>query len=243
MLVRWRGGLVATLFFVVAQVQGAGLQVAPVSLTIASSQNAEGLWLRNTGAAPLHAQVRVFRWTQEGAAEQLTPTQELLVSPPMLELAPEGRQFIRAIRAQQPPSGPGAVQQAYRLWIDELPLPDAKGKGLQFVMRHSVPVFVQPAGAEPGPPQLSWKLEREGAQAYLRVHNGGASHAQLADLVGRGPTGQEIDIHKGLLGYVLPGAQMRWPLKVPADDVAAGTWRAMVNGKTVESSVAAGATP
>ena len=61
-----------------------GLQVAPVSLTLVSTQNADGLWLSNTGTGMLHAQVRVYRWTQVDGAEQLTPSQELVISPPML---------------------------------------------------------------------------------------------------------------------------------------------------------------
>ena len=45
-----------------------GLQVAPVSIDVPATQNAEGLWLSNTGDTPVRAQVRVFRWTQENDA-------------------------------------------------------------------------------------------------------------------------------------------------------------------------------
>src|SRR5574337_2035401 len=39
-----------------------GLQVAPVSLTLKATQQADGLWLSNTGENVVHAQVRVYRW-------------------------------------------------------------------------------------------------------------------------------------------------------------------------------------
>lgn len=239
MAMRWRGGLVAALFSLSGLAVGAGLQVSPVSLTIPPSQNADGIWLRNLSAAPLDAQVRVFRWTQEGGEDQLTPTRELLVSPPMLQLPVDGRQLVRAIRAQAPPGGPGAVQVAYRLLIDELPVARGdKPQGLQFVMRHSLPVFVQPAGAAPAPAQLGWKLLTEDDRAVLQVSNTGASHAQLSDLVFTDAAGQVAEVHKGLMGYVLPGATMRWTLNVPAASLAQGSWKATINGKTLEPDVA-----
>jgi fimbrial chaperone protein len=46
-----------------------GLQVSPVSLSLQPTQNADGLWLSNSGDALVRAQVRVYHWTQEGGEE------------------------------------------------------------------------------------------------------------------------------------------------------------------------------
>ena len=146
-----------------------GLQVSPVSITVPAAQNAEGLWLSNTGDNVVSAQVRVYRWTQEGGEDKLTPTRGLVISPPMLQLLAGDRQLIRAIRLGAPPSGPNAAQEAYRMIIDELPVDTAGKKGLQFVLRYSVPVFVEPAGAPAAPAQLSWAIRREGDKAVLEV--------------------------------------------------------------------------
>lgn len=226
-----------------------GLQVSPISLTIQSTQNADGLWLSNTGNSVVSAQVRVYRWTQEGGEDKLTPSRALLVSPPMLQLPVEGRQLIRAIRAGAPPSGPGAVQEAYRVIIDELPVdapaaatspaPINSGakKGLQFVLRYSVPIFVQPAGEAPSSPQLRWSVRDDAGKAVLEVANSGGSHAQLADLNFTDNAGRRTAVHPGLLGYVLPGAQMRWTLSAPASTFAAGgSWEAMINGNTAQQN-------
>lgn len=213
----------------------AGLQVAPVTLTLQPTQQADGLTLGNTGDAPLHAQVRVFRWTQEDGADKLEPTRAVLVSPPMLQLPPAGTQLVRVIRAGAVPGG--RAEEAYRIWVDELPVAPTGGKGLQFVMRHSLPIFVAPAGAPPNPPQLQWALRNDGGQAVLEATNEGGTHAQLADLVFTDPAGQRIDVHAGLLGYVLPGARMRWPLKPPAAIFASGSWQAMINGTTAPQNI------
>ena len=230
--------LLAGLWLASGVAAAGGLQVSPVSLTLAASQNAEGLWLSNTGDNGVNAQVRVYRWTQEGGEDKLTPSRGLVISPPMLQLAAGDRQLVRAIRLGAPPSGPGAAQEAYRMIIDELPVDTAGKKGVQFVLRYSVPVFVEPAGAAAAPAQLSWAIRREGDKPMLEVANSGGTHAQLANLSFTDAAGHRTELTPGLLGYVLPGAQMRWALK-PAAKVFAGggTLETMVNGQTVQQKI------
>ncbi len=209
-----------------------GLQVSPVSLTLPATQNAEGLWLSNTGDTVLHAQVRAYRWTQDERGDQLTPTRELLISPPMLELAAGARQLIRAIRLGAPPES--GIEQTYRLVIDELPVAQPDGRGLHYVLRYSVPVFVEPAGAVSGAPELQWTLRHEEAKTTLEVVNHGSAHAQLVDLVHANAQGRKTEVAPGLLGYVLPGARMRWTLdKIPPAALnGTGNWTATINGKS-----------
>src|SRR6185312_7277187 len=216
MIARLRHCLFAALWLVSEIAGASGLQVSPVSLTIQPTQNAEGLWLSNTGDDVVHAQVRVYHWTEEGGTDKLAASRGLVISPPMLQLATDQRQLVRAIRLGAPPSGAGAVEDAYRVIIDELPVDSEGKKGLNFVLRYSVPIFVEPAGAPASAPQLQWSLHREGDKTVLDVSNSGGTHAQVADLSFIDADGHHTDVTKGLLGYVLPGAQMRWAVKAPA---------------------------
>ncbi|HEY0198242.1 MAG TPA: molecular chaperone [Rhodanobacter sp.] len=225
-------GLFGSLLGSVGLTHASGLQVAPTTLSLKASQNADGLWLSNTGDSVVHAQVRVYHWTQDSQGDQLVPSPGLVVSPPMLQLAIGDRQLIRVIRVGAPPNGSGAVEDAYRLAIDELPI-DAQGKkGLQFVLHYSLPIFIEPAGAVIAPPQLQWSLQRNGEHVLLQVSNHGDGHAQLAGLSYIDAAGHRTDLTPGLLGYVLPGATMRWMLKPPAAVfVGGGTLEAMINGE------------
>ena len=130
----------------------------------------------------------------------------------------------------------GLVQLGLRdgeLWASAAAL-----RQLGFVLRYSVPIFVQPAGALPSAPQLAWGLRRDGDKAVLEVANSGASHAQLADISFTDSAGVRTAVHPGLLGYVLPGAQMRWALKVPATAFGGGgTWETMTNGTTAQQVI------
>ncbi|SFN28514.1 molecular chaperone [Variovorax sp. OV329] len=211
-----------------------GLQVAPTSLTLEAKQNADGLWLSNTGDGPISAQVRVYRWTQQNGEDQEVPTREVLVSPPMIQLAAADRQLIRVIRTGPPPAD---AEAAYRVVIDELPLPDSgPKKGVQFVLRYSVPVFMGPVADSP--PQLSWKVRQNGQQAVLEVSNTGGTHAQVADLSFSDSRGKRTPVHPGLLGYVLPGAQMRWAVKPPpATFTSGGTLDTLINGSATQQNI------
>ena len=218
-----------------------GLQVSPISLSLQAKQNASGLTLSNTGDNAVHAQVRVYQWSQDEKGDHLTTSRGLLASPPMIELQPGEKQLIRIIRASAPPSGVGAVESSYRLSIDELPIKSAEQKsGLQFALSYSLPVFVNPVGITKTTPRLQWSysLQPDGEQINLRVSNNGNGHAQLADLSIIDDAGDSIDLHQGLLGYVLPGATMNWTLKtLPSSMKTSGKFKVMINGTQTTQDV------
>lgn len=242
--------LLVALFAAAGNAGATGLQVAPTSLSLAASQNADGIWLSNTGDTALHAQVRVYAWTQQAAADQLDPSRGLAISPPMLELAPGARQLVRVIRVGAPPSGNEA---AYRIVVDELPLDEpakpvaadaapasAASKGaLKFVLRYSIPVFIAPVGDTAIAPKLSASLHRDGAKPTLEVANSGSMHVQLGNLIFVDSAGKRSELVPGLLGYVLPGQTMRWPIDVPAATFApGGSLQSRINGEASERSLA-----
>lgn len=218
----------------------ASLQVAPTSLTLQATQNAEGLWLSNSGDQPVHVQLRVYRWTQSDGVESLDPTRDLVVSPPMQTLPPGQRQLVRIIRTAPvpPPSELG-----YRVIVDELPTDatPADKQGLRFVLRYSIPVFIVPqanasgsASAKPEPAAIAPALQArlltgDDGQAMLEVRNSGSQHAQIADLAFGSRAANAEPLVPGLLGYALAGQTMRWPLKAPAARFADGVFTARIN--------------
>lgn len=203
------------------------LQVSPTSITLTPARNADALWLSNTGAEPVHVQLRVFRWTQSGGIESLEATQEVIASPPMQTIAPGARQLVRLIR---PDRSPVAGQASYRVLVDELPSGNAR-QGLQLVLRYSVPVFVQPSGAAPKPALAATLVTAADGASALEVRNTGTGHAQLADLVMARETGPDTVLLPGLVGYVLPGQAMRWTLPGAASRYAGAHFKARINGE------------
>ncbi len=224
------------LWLLMGSATAASLQVAPTSLQLTPRQNADALWLTNSGTAPVQVQVRVYEWRQDAGQDQLLPTTDLQVSPPMQSLAAGQQQLIRVVRSE--PATP-ASQRAYRVVVDELPTVDPRRTGMQFVLRYSMPVFVQPDAGTGLEYALQARLTRlDDGRPALEVHNSGNSYAQLADL-GLGPTNRPQIIHPGLLGYVLGGQTMRWPLDIPAARLAGATFSAKINGESAQTPLPA----
>lgn len=229
--------LAAGLWAICGILSAAGLQVAPIGLSFTPTSPAQGLWLTNTGGESLHAQVRVFDWTQVDGKDHLTPTQALVVSPPMLNLEPGARQLVRVIRTNA--GATQATEDAYRLLVDELPSSEqAQQTGVRYVLRYSVPVFIEPAENSPTVSEvaaaLRWSLLQDGDEVVLQARNTGTTHAQLSAASLLLSENESVELSAGLLGYILPGMTMRWTLNVPVVQLDKSIQlKARINGKTL----------
>lgn len=216
--------------------RAATLQISPVMVDMSAQANATGITLKNPGEKPLFGQVRVFRWDQANGEDTLTPTQDLVASPPLIQIAGHADQLVRLVRTN--PAG-SAAEQGYRILIDELPEPDAAPtSGVTIRLRYSVPVFIEPA-VDLGQPKLSWHLSR-GAQSWtLRVDNDGRKRAQIAAVELIDNAGNTYSINKGLLGYALAGRERHWPVMLPDNVTQNGPLkvRAAINSLPAEAAV------
>ncbi|WP_303746938.1 fimbrial biogenesis chaperone [Stenotrophomonas pigmentata] len=230
-------GLVLLLFACLlpaAALAATSLQLAPTSLQLEPRQRAAELWLTNSGTSPVTLQVRMYRWIQQDGQEQLLPTDELTASPPMQQLAAGQQQLIRVMR---PLAEPPAEQRYYRMIVDQVPDLATRATGMQFVLRYSIPVFIQPIGGDALASRLQARLtsSSDGGQA-IEIHNAGDGYAQVADLA-FGSAEQPRIVHPGLLGYVLPGQTMRWPLQHKALDADSGQITAKINGDSEQTPI------
>ena len=235
----------------------AGLQVTPISLDIPAQEQSQAMFLSNSGRTTLRAQVRVQAWTQSGGTEKLEATREIVASPPIVEIAPGARQMVRIVRLQP---APAAQEKTYRLIIDELPGTDGAqppaAAGLQFLLRYSVPVFVLPSaaagsaalapasaanGAMPlaDVTRLAASVKASGTDAStLVIVNNGARRAKLSQLAWVDARGQRNILFPGLMGYVLAGQTMEWPLALPMTVLkSGGAFKAKFNDDQEEQTL------
>ena len=212
----------------------ANLQISPVSVSLRAGQGAGSITLRNLGEQTLYGQVRVFAWDQQEGEDVLVPTTDLVASPPIIEVAALSSQTVRLVRRNgQPP----ARERTYRLLVDEVPRADSAAGGVAIRLQYSVPVFVLPQEQQLAP-QLAWSLlQRDGAW-QLQVRNDGALHAQLGATTVRTGAGVEVELSKGLLGYVLPGRTRIWRLGARTGAAFAPPFvvRSSVNAQAIDTA-------
>jgi fimbrial chaperone protein len=223
----------------------------PIDPVLEADQQASALWLENRGSETANLQIRVFGWSQSGFAEQYQNQRDVIGSPPVAKIEPGQKQLVRLTRTKEVPPG---QELAYRIIIDEIPSAQPAtadgGKtaaAIRFQMRYSVPLFAYGAGLwskedstrarDPkgvGLPQLSWRTVAVDGKPYVEVRNQGAVHARLTDVAIK-QAGQSKPLAEGLLGYVLPGAVMRWPAPTPLTNDSALQVR--VNGAAQVQSI------
>lgn len=199
--------IVAVLLAAVPSSHAASLRVAPTTVELIAPDSAATFTLRNEAKRPLNVQIRVFRWTQKGGSEQLEPTSSVVASPPATKLKPSADYTIRVVRVDK---SPVKTEESYRVVVDELPDPSRKKAGaVNLVVRYMIPVFFRNADA--GGAEVSWRLKRSGGSLELVGQNKGSSRLRLSDLkLTQG--GKTIASRKGLVGYVLGGATMEFPV-------------------------------
>lgn len=187
-------------------VQAASIRISPVNIEMVASQKATALSLTNTGTEAVSLQLRAFSWSQVQGQDHLTPTSELLVSPPAVTV-PAGASYT--VRVARTAVAPTPSESSYRLLIDELPRPNdprTLSQGVSMILRTSLPVFVVDDNAFA---RLSWRTWQDASGVHADVRNTGKRHAkisQLTLLVNNVP----VIFGTGVNGYVLAGASRQF---------------------------------
>lgn len=218
-------------------VMSAGLQVTPIVLDIKQSQPSDGIWLTNTSDTALHAQVRVFAWNQHSQKDVLEPTPHFVASPLLIKVEAGQRQFVRLVRVGNLEN---QQEQAYRIVVDELPLESENAGGLTFVLRYSIPVFIQGKENKQEPVLNLRVTANEKKEAVLVVTNRGNTRAQLSRLRFTQASGNTTVLNEGLVGYALANSTNQLVISSNTGLFASGgVFNVFVNGVEQQISAAA----
>jgi fimbrial chaperone protein len=208
------GALGATLALT-ATAGAAVYRVAPVTLEIPAGSGAGILTITNVSDQQIVLQVRVFRWTQSGGQDVLTPTADVVASPPATSVPPGAQHLVRVVRVTNRPL---ASEEAYRLLIDEIPdAKNAQPQQIKLLLRQSIPAFF--GGGVSAPADLQWQVVRTTKGVELAAQNHGTRRYRISELSAKDAAGATLTTRSGLAGYVLAGSETRWSLN---DAAAAG---------------------
>ncbi len=218
-------------------VAAANLQISPVMIQLRAGQGATGINMQNLGEVAVYGQVRVYQWDQKDGDDVLTPTQDVVASPPIIQIGAKSSQIIRLVRrSEQLP----ASELTYRILIDEIPKDDGPASGVDIRLRYSVPMFVLPAD-DRAAPALAWAVFKKDGVWMLRVRNSGTQRAQIGALELSNAAGKQFEIAAGLFGYVLAGKVREWRLPTSGDADLNGTLavKANINSRPTSASTVA----
>jgi fimbrial chaperone protein len=186
-----------------------GLTIVPVTIELLPGQRTSVLTIQNHTDRETDFQVRPFAWSQPGGQEQLTPTDALLVSPPLGRIAVGAGQVVRLV-LRQPPA---AQELTYRILLDQVPPPPEPGS-ISFALRISIPVFAEPATHVVS--HVRWSLQSEGGANYLVAVNSGGRHDVVRDMALTAADGRRLALEAHVSPYILAGATRRWRIITPS---------------------------
>lgn len=188
-----------------SQVLAQALAVMPVNIQLAPKQMATSLSVMNRGDAESSVQIRAFTWKQINGVEQLTPAEDLQVSPPIATIAPGATQVVRLVLRRAPRS----TEATYRVVVDQIP-PVAESGTVRIALRLSIPVFVAAAGRSAA--HVAYRVESRDGVATLIAVNDGTRHETLRDVSLTRTGSGALTSAANASPYILAGATRSWPI-------------------------------
>jgi fimbrial chaperone protein len=183
--------------------------VTPVRIYIAPKDRAVAVTLNNDGDTDIVLQADIYAWSQKpDGTDNLTLTEDLLLSPPIIKLAPKARQVVRlAMLAPRDSSR----QMTYRMIMREVPQSVHPRNSIEvpIALALNMPVFVTPPAAKRA---ISCEAGRSDTHTLQAIcSNSGTAYAQIREIVLKRGDKKLASFEGG--NYILPGARKTIKLK------------------------------
>lgn len=197
-------------------IQAGTFSVTPVRIFLQPRDRATAITFTNDGTTEVVLQADLYEWLQKPDGEDdLKLAEDVIISPPIIKLAPGAKQVVRLARLSMAPND---SQQTYRLIAREIPEIAAAKQGIsvQIALALSMPVFITPKDAKPA--VTCSAVSATSSQVVFTCKNSGNAHAQVryARVMREGK--ELTRLENG--GYYLAGTQRT--LVLPVGGVTAG---------------------
>ena len=199
--------------------QAATFSVTPTRIVLAPTATSVVVTLSNSSTAPMRFQLSAFAWDQTDGQVVLLDTNDVVVYPTLVAIAPgESRRIRVAVSARAT-----AIERSYRLFVEELPNhADAPSSQMGVTVRTKMglPIFVQ--GPKQAPRVALASVELGDAALLVRVTNEGTAHAVLDQIRvhGESKTGEVLFTSVVNGWYLLPGRGQVFSIPVQSVDCA-----------------------
>lgn len=187
--------------------------VTPVRIYMTPRDRAVAVTITNEGEEAIVLQADVYIWAQKAdGSDELTPTEDLILAPPILKLGPKVRQVVRLARLKPA----DAIRQlTYRMILREIPEAAAAKDSVQvaIALALSMPVFITPPLAKS---EIACDAKAAGTGTDLDVScaNTGTAYTQMREILVKEKGGERaLGRFEGGV-YVLPGAKKIVPVKI-----------------------------
>lgn len=186
-----------------APAAAASFKVNPVQINLPADRGATSLTITNGDLAPVSLRVVTLAWHQAGGVDVYTPTDKVIVSPPIFTMAGGKSQLVR-IGVKDRVAG-----SAYRVIFEEIPRQQPGANQVQVSLRLNLPLYVLARGG--GKAQVGWRAWRDPAgDLFVEGRNSGSAHGQVLELSAEQAGKRQLLSSE--MGVVLPGSARYWKI-------------------------------
>ncbi|MDM8546359.1 fimbria/pilus periplasmic chaperone [Candidatus Venteria ishoeyi] len=190
----------------------ANLMVTPTKVDINPKHKSVALKIMNRQNKAVKLQVFIKAWSQdENGKTLLGKSSGLIIYPKLLTIEAQGERPVRVAYQGTWPN----TEQAFRLFIDELPPKNTKqGIGVVMPVHLSIPVFLKNNSASGKPSLNIFKLEKTPRYLKIGIHNTGKQHFRINQLQAQlfDKRGKALDTLSKAGWYVLPDGHVFFSL-------------------------------
>ncbi len=194
--------------------RASGLNVSPVQVWLSPEASKSLITLRNDGAEEARFQITVMLWDEDAkAGMKLSPTEDIIVFPTMLQLKPGETKGLRV--GPVVPFGP--IEKTYRVFIEEMPAPQKveTRAAVRVLTRIGIPVFLAPVKAFEDRRLSAIEVGKSGASVDLENTGNVHFRVQTVRLEGFGEGGAKLFENQAQGWYVLAAGHKRYDLEIP----------------------------
>jgi fimbrial chaperone protein len=219
-------GLAAMAASICGLAQAGNFSVTPVRIPMTPTDRATAITITSESEVELVMQADLYEWKQTpDGRDDLKLTEDMILSPPIIKMAPKSRQVVRLVRLTPTQS---TRQITYRMILREIPeaKPESENLQIQIGLAFSMPVFITPPGAKA---KLGCIVERVSANRVNAVcENTGNAYSHPITIVLSTGTGEKM---AGTLtgGYILPDITRRFELTRDGASIPDGTAKLTVS--------------
>ena len=189
--------------------------ISPILVELTPQKKVASIRVLNDSDESMTFQAETLSWQQTGGEDRYAQTQDLLVAPPIAQIAPGASQIFRVTLRK---SAPLDAERAYRLVLEDITTQTSGLQGtVKLRFRHNLPLFATPSQSPVV--NSTWRpCIAPADKACIELENKGNRHVRLSGVAIEGP-GWRKDIPGG--STVLAGASRQWMFDLKAGQLAA----------------------
>jgi fimbrial chaperone protein len=203
------------------------LNINPIHLAITNDEPVAILEVKNLSNNKVVMQADVLGWLQKEQAIVTSPTEEVVISPPLFRLGAGQTQLLRVAWIKNHPL---ALQQTYRVILREIAtnsliVENRNQDRLHIALLISIPLFIHPVNQQP---LFQWKFEWIDKKTLKLIFNNKGNVTfrinQINFLINN-----KVFLRQQTFAYVLPKHDYSWLFKIGKSDF--NVIAALVNGE------------